>query len=228
MQFYLIRDRDYLSADRASAMSNHSSGRVHVLLRHEIENYLLDDDVIATVQTEIFGKPVTAADVRTRLRQAARRIAGEVLRDMLAFRLNIGYRPADFSMGNMFKGEAIINDDGSWMDDKISTLKSGLDQQAAEINALLQEGATPDAIDEIFKACQAEVAEAVTGETDGWRSSFPGKRLLEIYAVSEGLGKSPAFQNSLIKQFAASAEKIPPELQRLISCIENGQPFTTV
>ena len=44
--FFLIRDRDYLSQAAVSKYKNQSP-RLFILDRHEIENYLLDEEVIA-------------------------------------------------------------------------------------------------------------------------------------------------------------------------------------
>ena len=100
--FYLLRDRDYLTQESISKYNEHASGRVYVRKRHEIENYLLDDALIAKVQTEIFSKAINADQVKNRLKNIARRISGEVLRDMVSFRLNLIYRPEDFSLGKVW------------------------------------------------------------------------------------------------------------------------------
>lgn len=54
------------------------------------------------------------------LHAAAVRIAGEVLRDMVAFRLNLVYRPQDFSLGQAFAGQMFVNPDGTWREDLVA------------------------------------------------------------------------------------------------------------
>ena len=77
-RFYLVRDRDYLTVKHIEKYSSHPSGRLCVINRNQIENYLLDAELIAKVQTDIFGSPVTAEDVSKRLNSIAVSIAGEV------------------------------------------------------------------------------------------------------------------------------------------------------
>lgn len=227
MQFYLVRDRDYLTNEYAERLTNHASGRVHVLSRHEIENYLLDDELIAKVQTDVFGAPTTAASVRERLRAAALRISTDVLRDMVQYRLNLQFAPADFSLGKFMQGEVILDANGQWLTDKVEALTARLSVRAKEVGDALTAITNEDAIGEITRQCQVEVKAALDGENDGWRVVFPGKQLLEAYASQEGLGKTPAFQNSLIKELSIDRARIPPELARIIETIASGGVFGT-
>jgi len=76
MQFYLIRDRDFLTPEVVEKYRNHASGRLYVLNRYHIENYLLDDELVAQVQTEIFNRSTDAASVRSKLATIAQNISG--------------------------------------------------------------------------------------------------------------------------------------------------------
>ncbi len=179
MQFYLIRDRDYLLPETVKKYKENSSGRIHVLERHEIENYLLDDQLIAEIQKDIFGKPISAEEVTRQLRQIARKLFGETLRDMISFRLNQIFRPQDFSLGQFFKGAAIVDDQGKAITSKIVALTSQIVGKTEAINQELGEASSRSAIEELVLNCQTELEYALKkGSGDSWRTLFPGKQLL--------------------------------------------------
>lgn len=226
-QFYLLRDRDYLTQDFVNKYNEHASGRVYVLKRHEIENYLLDDALIAKVQTEIFNRPTTADEVKSRLKSAAYRIAGEVLRDMTAFRLNVMYRPEDFSMGKLFQREPIIDSSGSFDAEKVKTLETRVLARASDLNSGLAALTSATAVAKLICNHQHEIRTALTGDDDNWRILFPGKRLMEEYTKTEGLGDPLILQNSLIKEMATSMDLVPEELRIVIRRISNGEPLST-
>lgn len=225
MQFYLIRDRDYLTDAYVIELGGHGSGRVAVLARHEIENYLLDYDLIAKVQTEIFARPTTADQVRDELRAIAKRMSTNVLRDMVQYRLNLRFGPADFSIGAYMRGEETLDDDGQWIPAKTNAMTARFVEKAQEVADALSGSTSNPAIGELVLMCQSEVKAALDGEDDGWRILFPGKELIDAYASQQGLGRRPAFHNSLIKELSTNPDHIPPELARIIEVIAEGNAF---
>lgn len=226
IQFYLIRDRDFLTSSVIQSLSGHYSGRLHVLARYHIENYILDEEIIAKVQRDVFGKHTEPVIVTNKLRDIARRLTAETLRDMIEFRLNLIFRPQDFSLGKYMEGEILFSSDGAVVPEKVDQLKGHLTNRIAEIKNSLLVSTDKNALDAIIKECLDEVHKAVFGENDGWRFLFPGRRLLEEYAKVEGLGKPPIFQNSLIKELSRVPERIPVELKKVIQTVYDGGAFT--
>lgn len=106
-QFYLIRDCDYLTQDMVSAYAKHTSGRLHVLKRNQIENYLLDMELISKVLFDVFHCSRSPDKVEADCRTICRKISGEVLRDMVNFRLNAQFRPQDFGLGKVFRETSV-------------------------------------------------------------------------------------------------------------------------
>lgn len=226
MQFYLIRDRDFLTSEAIRKYREHFSGRMYVLNRYHIENYLLDEELIAKVQTNIFGKLTDSTCVREKLKSIARNISGEVLRDMVSFRLNLIYRPEDFSLADFMKGQAIFDSCGEWILEKVEEFKGHFATKIAAINDNLSARTKSEALDTLISQCQHELRHAISEDSDGWRSLFPGRRLLEEYARAEGLGKPPVLQNSLIKELSTSPDKVPSELRQVIQTIVDGKTFS--
>jgi hypothetical protein len=99
-EFFLIRDHDYLSAESVAKHSAIASGRLFILERHQIENYLLDEVVLADVLKSIFQKQVSAADVRAQLFEIVLSNSAAFLRDMVVMRYAEIYQQEDCSIGN--------------------------------------------------------------------------------------------------------------------------------
>jgi hypothetical protein len=137
------------------------------------------------------------------------------MRDMVAFRLNYRYSPQDFSLGKLFKGQSIVDVNGQLDGAKLSTLRSHIEERARMVNAGLAEATSLDALDALVTEAQAAVVGALANQ-DGWRSLFPGRRLLEEYAPAEGLGQPIVLQNSVIKHLGSSKGTVPTELVKII------------
>lgn len=225
MQFYLIRDRDYLTQEMAQKYVEHTSGHVHVLERHEIENYLLDVELISKTQTELFNKPTNAAHVLRKLREIACDMSGEVLRDMLSFRLNIIFGPQDFSLGKLLRGEKMMDSAGVWDAEKVNVLQTNLLEKVEVVIADLNSTVTEAKLDALLTQYKAEISNSVSVVTDQWMTLFPGKQLLEMYSKKEGLGAPIVLQNSLIKELSSMPNRIPLELKQLVNCISQGEQF---
>jgi hypothetical protein len=221
-QFYLLRDHDYLLPEFVTKYNEHSSGRVYVLKRHEIENYLLHEELMAKVQTDIFSRPTSEDKVRARLKSIAQRISAEVLREMISFRLNLRYRPEDFSVGKLLQGESIIDSSGTFDAVKLDTLKMRIIERVRQVNSALTSLTSSSSLESLIATNQEEIRKAIFDEGDGWRVLFPGKRMLAEYAKLEALGNPLIFQNSLIKEMA-SLNLVPEELRLVVKQISNGE-----
>ena len=173
MQFYLIRDRDYLTPETADKLMRHASGRIYVLFRHEIENYLLDEDTIAHIQTDIYNHSIAASDVLNRMRSIVYAMSGEVLRDMVSYRLNLFYRPADFSLGQLLKDQAIFDLSGNPNVKNLQALEEHFSQRVSEVNNNLVEITSNFNLHSLISQCQQEILEAI--ETDGCENTISWK-----------------------------------------------------
>lgn len=85
-RFFLVRDRDYMTEAMVEAIRERAGSSVIVLSRHELENYLLDFDLISGTLGELFDVCRTCTQVEQDLLDIATNMAGDVLREMVAFR----------------------------------------------------------------------------------------------------------------------------------------------
>jgi hypothetical protein len=219
-KFCLVRDRDYMTPAAVAAIEERSDGKVHVLQRHEIENYLLHPDAISAVLNDLFNQHAAPDEVEGDLKQVAHKMAGDVLRDMVSFRLNSIFRPEDFSVPPLFKGELHYNpSDAGWVNAKLTTLEETLKKKSDDTVSNLTSRISKIKFKEIFDGCRIEVENALAG--DGWKTLFPGKDLLRAFAKEKNLGKSPVLENAIIKYMSGHTEWIPEDLAKIIESVIN-------
>lgn len=221
-QFYLVRDRDYLTPEMASAYAAKSRGRLHVLSRNQIENYLLDPELIRTVLLEQYDQAMTAGEIKDRLRNIARSLSGAVLRDMAAFRLNMLFRPQDFSLGKFFDKTAVLDAAHNRIPDKVAAFDKKMLEIVEQVRQVTDDAAKGAVgMLELYKS---EIEQTL--RDDRWHTVFPGKALLADLAQGLGLKSEVGFVNSLIKEMAASEEFVDAELLQLREKVLAGVEFT--
>ena len=99
-EFFLIRDRDYLSDAAIEKYRALMPGRLFVLSRYHIENYLMDEEVISQVLRDTYSIRMSADEVRRELFGFALQNSAGFLRDMVSFRLGELFQSEDCSIGD--------------------------------------------------------------------------------------------------------------------------------
>jgi len=220
INFYLIRDRDYLTDEIINKYRNHKSGRIFVLKKHEIENYLINFKCLSTVLEEIFGIQKSDSELKEIFYTIAKELSSSVLRDMISFRLNLLLRPEDFSLGNFLKGQKIFSPDLSFDRPKIETLKLKFKDKTGTIRTAVIDSFSDSNIEIIIDNCMAEINKAI--KTDDWLNLFPGKEMIEVFANKIGINNSISLQNSIIKEMAGEPDYLDPELIEIFNKINCG------
>jgi len=223
MNFHLIRDRDYLTPEMIEKYRGHRSGKIFVLSKHELENYLINFDVMSTVLLEIFDIAKSATEVECAFHNAALKISSDVIRDMVSFRLNLILCPQDFSIEKIFKGQSYFDSiDGSILtkENNSAVLKKKFNEQSKKIHQSLTSSLSQDAIESIISECENEVKCSL--ESNDWLSLFPGKELIEMVSKEFGITNTISMQNSLIKEFATNRDQIDQELSDIFKTINES------
>lgn len=223
MNYYLIRDRDFLTDEIVAKYHSYSSGRIYVLERYHIENYLLEEVTIAKIQSEIYNIQIAPDQVRNTFLRISRKIAGEVLRDMVSFRLNLMYSPQDFSIGNFLKGQTILDTDENWDENDLNNYKKYLIEKVNETNSALIKQTSGVSLENLVSNCQMEIKNSIFDGNEGWKYLFPGRRLIEEYVKDQKLGKAVIFQNTIIKEYKTNPTKIPSEIKGIMLKIVNEE-----
>jgi predicted ATPase len=223
MNFFLIRDRDYLTPEMVTKYRSHSSGKVFVLDKHEIENYLLNFGIISTVLSEIFSITKSEEEIKEMLYAIAIKLSSQVVRDMISFRLNLNLKPQDFSIGKVLNGDAYFEkqDNGCQIkEDKSQIIKSKFTSTSDEISTSLTTALSAESIESIISDCEYEVKTSL--DSDDWMNLFPGKELLETLSKTLGVTNVISFQNSIIKEFASNPDEMDNELVEIFKKINEG------
>ncbi|MEZ0181704.1 AAA family ATPase [Flavobacterium oncorhynchi] len=217
MNFFLIRDKDYLTEDMITKYKNHKSGNIFVLERHEIENYLIIPDVISKVLNEIFNIDKSPSDVQKVFHQCANSISASVVRDLISFRANLLLQPEDFSMGKFLNNQTLFTENG--LETKIDTEKLISEKFLSISASILQninESFSGNSIQQIINNSILEVQLSL--QDGNWIKLFPGKELLSLFCKKLGIVEV-AFQNSIIKELAHDKNLIDTDLKNIIAKI---------
>jgi energy-coupling factor transporter ATP-binding protein EcfA2 len=216
-EFYLIRDRDYLSLAAVTKHTSHAAGRLFVLSRYHIENYLIDEDVISQLLRTIYQKNQSGADVKEQLLSLARNMSGAVLRDLSVSRLNELYQSEDFSIGRHSENKSIVGVRGDRIPAVIDPLRSALLERVTRVDEEIRARTSASHLERIVDEATADVVNALASE--GWKSLFPGRKLLQDFSSQNGLGDWPVLQNLVIEEMSKNPATIPEELKRIFTTI---------
>lgn len=216
-EFFLIRDRDYLPQSMSSKYEVDESGRIFLLKRHEIENYLLDADTISEVVEELLGTAISAGDVEKLLKRTAVGLSGKVLRDLAGVRLNGLFQLEDCSIGNFETGKVWLDDSLAWDTSVTDAARKRCVERVTSVTKAIGDRTDPGAVEGVFDAAKSEVRDALIGQA--WKTLFPGKELLEGLVTALGLPKGPVLINSVIRRMAAHPARIDTELTAIVERI---------
>ena len=218
-EFYLIRDRDYLSQDAIHKYQTLAPGRLFVLSRYHIENYLLDEMLIAAVLEDIYSIRLSPDEVRNQLFRIARGNSAGFLRDMVAFRFGELFQSEDCSVGNHSEGLSLIRDNLEIQDDVFDALTKQLLDKVAQVQSQVVERIS----DSHQRAVLDESVECVRNSlrlgNDLWKATFPGRYLLQRFSGQHRLGKWPALQNVLISRILRGDFALEQELDGIFQRI---------
>lgn len=221
-QFFLIRDRDYSSEVALLKYRQLAPGRLFVLSRYHIENYLLDDELIASVLNRVYQRQVEPTTVCEDLRRIARENSAAFLRNMVEHRYGELFQAEDCSVGNHSNNLAIMNGAGELSTEVIDPLRVVLIENATQIGDNAKGRIETANLENIFQECFDEVTNALSPDIDNWRSLFPGKAILKRFSSLHNLGKWPALQNLLIEELARGEKPLNVDLRGILVDIRDA------
>lgn len=215
-EFFLIRDHDFLSDAAVEKHRAIAPGRLFVLSRYHIENYLLDEDCISAVLRSLYQIDLSPDHALEELRQIAVSMSASVLRDLAVSRLNELYQAEDCGVRNHSQSLSVVNAQGA--DQAVLVpLREAILRRVAEVNSAISSRTEAAQAEAIFDGCQNIVINAL-GSGD-WKSLFPGRRLLTTFSKRRGLGEWPILQNLIIADMSKRPERVPSELRDIFNAI---------
>jgi len=171
---------------------------------------------------DIFNISQRESDLKLLFHQIAIKLASDVIRDMISFRLNLELKPQDFSIGKVLKGQEYFDyEDYRYKVKEASNciLKNKFNSVSKEIHDSLTNSLSKVEINKAIEDSENEVSHAL--ETDDWLNLFPGKELLELAGKELGISNTISLQNSIIKEFASNRDRIDHELVTIFNKINS-------
>ena len=218
--FFLIRDRDYLSEASVQKYRNAGKGKLFVLSKYHIENYLLDWSALSDVLEAVYQKTMTSATVEADFKQIALEQSGTFLRDMVVAKYAELFQHEDCSIGNHSNGLSAYNLDLEVRDETVDPLRSALLKKLAEIRSDVNERIKTVEGERLFDECLTEIKAAF--ENGKWTTLFPGRNLLRRFSSKHGLGDWPALQNLVIDRISKGDIPLHSELEGIFRSILAG------
>jgi len=198
-QFYLVRDRDFLSDDDVKRIKEDYRGRVFVWNRYEIENYFLDGALLLSVLKRL---GVSKWDNETEVENALVEVANELREDTLLDWANFELQK---QIGRFsFKGK------GNTAEDK---LKDGVERAIIRFTEQLSQEKVLEVIAEKKKMADQDWTQGL------WRIICPGQKILRRFAGKCCSGVRYDYFRNLMVSEMMEQEKIPDDFRQVISQI---------
>lgn len=181
---------------------------------------MIDYKIVSRVLLDIFNISKTEGEIKHEFYSAALKMSSDVIREMIAFRLNLFLRPQDFSIPKIFNNTPYFDSAEGGISAKEKhreVLATKFVDHSKEIHSSLMADLSQESIEKIVYECEDEVKESL--ESDGWLSLFPGKELIESVAKKFGIANTISFQNSIIKEFASDKTSVDQELLDIFNLI---------
>lgn len=218
-QFYMIRDRDYLSEDGLHRHQGRDLRHFFILNRYHIENYLLDEEAISRILLRVYQKDLSPSQVSDELRSLLIERSGALLRDLTTARLSELLHSQYCSVDSHSETIAVVDSDGNWIPAGADPLATAISAKMAAIEAEVTSRLSAGAVSACIANCKSEFHQALFGSDQGWKSLFPARPLLDRFSRKLGLGDWPALQNLIIDELSTNRSAIPIELEQIMQQI---------
>jgi len=214
-QFFLVRDRDFLSKDQANDLQKELQGRVWVWSRYHIENFLLDGEaILRALKRAGVDEFSNADDVEAELKSVADSLREETIARWVGADLNMEFGREDFRITG-----------GT---DPVSQLVAKAKAASKRITERLTPEKLKDLVEEkrsAIKASDDEEAsdDAATWDDGLWRKYVPGRRLLSEFVGRLGVGLSYEQLRSLVfAEMKDDRTLFPEEFKKLAEAVLEG------
>jgi hypothetical protein len=178
VEFFMLCDRDAVPSGLAPVQAEaDSKGRLRVLKRYHLENYFLQEDVLAACFAEMETEDSWLRDpakVRAKLKELARPLASfaAALHEAAGARNRVG------NVDVMPKGSAdkTASEVGELMQTQITA-------EIARVSTALNQGKVQKGIE----TQMSRILDSLDKDTDLWKYLVPGKQLLAKFASAAGI-----------------------------------------
>lgn len=178
VEFFMLCDGDTipLSLDK-SAFTKLSKGRLVVLDRYHLENYFLEEDILARVFSSLESE---GSWLRTP--DSIRKVLKDIAKDMLSYTVAL-YTSAHFreEVGNIDLMPRDCNGKSAEQLKSIICGKATIEE--TRINQTIDNKNIAKFIDDMMK----QMEDSIEKDTDDWKKLIPGKSILNIFSSKAGM-----------------------------------------
>jgi hypothetical protein len=174
VEFFMLCDRDAVYGIGPKGIDAQLSERLKILPRYHLENYFLDERVIAAIFAEMEADSDSWLRDPSQIQETLRRLAQQTIPLAVALKMAATARERVGNVDVMPKG---INQDTT-----IDTLLAGLRDRVAREQARILGDLKFSGIEEVAKAEHAKLMKAVSSTCNGWRRDIPGRVVLNRFA----------------------------------------------
>lgn len=204
VEFFLLCDRDAVNMLGPGALAASQGGRIRNLPRYHIENYFLDEEVLARVFDKMEPEGSWLKDpsqISARLRD----IALEVIPYAVSLTVNATFRERVGNVTLMSKGIS-----GGGVEDLVTKLLAQSEAERTRVSNNLE----ASAIEALTRAEYLRLQTAVQDNNPIWRADVPGRVILNKFASAAGI------QVGRLKQLYLSECVIDEVFQEVVSIFE--------
>ena len=174
ISMFMIRDRDGLTDTQIQSMESGSSGRLKILGRRHLENYFLNENLLAEVLSEDLVDDTSQWRKPTFVLGQLREIAKEIMPEAVYKWIQENVRT---EVGNV--DLKVKNYQAQGKDKLAESIKTRASEELQRITALLDSGKVSSVIDTKY----AEYDQALIANKDEvWKKEFPGKTIFRKLA----------------------------------------------
>jgi len=214
VDFFMLCDKDVILPSKTiDELETEAKGRLKLLKRYHLENYFLDENILATIFSQMEPEEswlVSAEEIRGKLKEIAR----SMISYSTALTVSAYLRNEVGNLTAMPKGC-----DNKGKDELAGLIKGQSDSEAKRINTILEETKVKELAERTFDALTKTMDE----DTDAWKSLIPGRPLLNQFAI-----KAQIPVGRLKTLFLREAEQCDPNpFADVINCFEHFNNFTS-
>jgi len=173
VQFFMLCDRDAISLARsATDVEDAGRGRLRVLGRYHLENYFLDETILATI-FETMEPDGSWLRSPARIKERLEELARSMISYATALIVSAQYREQTGNVDMMPNG---CHEKSA--DQLVGLMVDRLNSEKARVAAVLD----PQTIEASVRAEYRRLEQSIEGGQDEWKNVIPGKQLLSRFA----------------------------------------------
>lgn len=194
VEFFMLCDRDALPlGNDAAGLEAKASGRLRVLRRYHLENYFLDENVLAKLFAD-WEQPDSWHCDPVRVREKLLEITRNMIPYATALTVASKYREEFGNVDLMVKGCH-----GKSMNDLSLLVGNRIDSESARFGTAADKASVIATLEATYK----EMEQSLT--TDRWKEVIPGRPILEQFASASGV-----LTGRLKVRYLAECERVTP------------------